>query len=126
MTLDYKSVWPNVPTKTYTPESFVEECLSPVKVGNRLLSTQHILGVPYVVSATPDEIAIEWQQIASHGRRAAGDDGKNPNSKIEEQSNARSFLLHKYSKIDGKWKLSFIKPTVIFSPGDVVSIFRPE
>ncbi|KAF5532843.1 NTF2 [Fusarium phyllophilum] len=123
MTLDYRSVWPEVPVKTYTPDSFVQECLSAEKLGNRLLSTQHMLGVPYIHSATSDEIAIEWQLIASHGRRGDGDD---TSSKIEEQCNARAFLLHKYSKIDGKWKISYIKPTVIYTPGDTAQIFRPE
>lgn len=123
--MDYASVWPGVPIKTYTPESFAAECLSSMKLGNRLLSTQHLLGVPYIESATPEEIVVQWQQIASHGRRFDNDKDSGRGSDIAEQCNARSFLQHTFSKIDGNWKISHIKPTVLFSP-DISRVFRPE
>jgi hypothetical protein len=58
----------------FTADAFVEEWLGPKHLGVKALATQHLLGVPYFKSVTEEEIVVEWQQMASHGRRIVGED----------------------------------------------------
>lgn len=38
-------------------------------LGLKPLVTQHLLDQPYFKSVTENEIVVQWQQLASHGRR---------------------------------------------------------
>lgn len=114
-------------TSQYTATEFADEWLSPQHLGLKPLATQHFLGLHYFKSVTETEVVVEWQQIASHGRRAAGEDFTNPMCKIEAESNHRSFMEHRFVKLEGKgWRIEGIRPSVIYQPGDFMDVRRAE
>lgn len=126
MTVDYSGVVPAWGRKLYARSDFVDAWLSAEHLGLKPLATQHLLGLHYFKSITENKIVVEWQQIASHGRRMAGEDFTSPMCKIEAESNHRTFMEHTFTKIDGQWKISVIKPSVLFTPGNFVEVRRPE
>ncbi|KAF7914303.1 uncharacterized protein EAF01_000709 [Botrytis porri] len=85
-----------------------------------------MLGAPYFKSVTNSEIIVEWQQLASHGRRVAGHDYNHPNCKIEETSDGRSYMQQMFVKVKGQWRISVIKPEVIYHTGDLMAVGRPD
>ena len=126
VTIDYSNVVPAWGEKHYAADDFVELWLSPEHLGLRPLATQHLLGLPLFKSVEDARVVVEWQIIASHGRRAPGEDATNPMARIEEESNHRGFLEHSFVRIDKGWKIQKIKPSVTFQPGDFMHVRRPE
>jgi len=108
----------------YTDTEFAKEWLSSKHLGLKPLATQHLLGQPYFKRVDPNEIIVEWQQLASHGRRA--DEIQDASAKITETSDGRSYMEHRFIKVDGKWKISGITPSLIYQTGDFARIRRPE
>ncbi|PVH83858.1 NTF2-like protein [Cadophora sp. DSE1049] len=125
-TTDYRGALKGVSKRQYTPEDFVDECLSPGLLGDPRVRTQHLLGLPYFKSVTEDKIVVEWQQIASHGLRATDSDPEDNNALIEYHVGVRSYLEHEYVKIDGKWKVAYITPSALYSPGEVSKVLGLE
>lgn len=123
MIVDYTSVVPAWGEKFYTSQEFANEWLSPEHLGNKALATQHLLAQPYFKSVTADEIVVQWQQLASHGRRSDRDSGR---KSIEETSDGRSWMEHKFVKIDGRWKIARITPELSYDTGDFMRVRRPE
>ena len=124
--VDYSGVVPEWGRKPYSAADFVAEWLSPKHLGLKPLATQHLLGMHYFKSVSPDEIVVEWQVIASHGRRAAGEDFAHPMCRIEAQSNHRSFVEHTFLKVEGQWRIGVIKPSILYAPGSFEEMRRPE
>jgi scytalone dehydratase len=112
--------------KNYEADDFVDLWLGPIHLGVKALATQHLLGAPYFKSVKEEEIVVEWQQLASHGRRAEGEDHTHPFCKIGEISDGRSWMQQTYVKIDGQWCIREIKPEVMYSTGDFLSVGRPD
>ena len=75
---------------------------------------------------TEDEIVVEYQQLASHARRAAGEDWSHPECKIEGDTDGKSYMQHTYVKVDGLWKISVIKATIHYRPGSLEHVNRPD
>ncbi|RYP65888.1 hypothetical protein DL771_008072 [Monosporascus sp. 5C6A] len=125
VTVDYSLLIPALKSKVYTADEYVATWLAPDRVGLNVLATQHLLGMPYVKSATTDEIVVEFQEVASHGRReACVDDAFG--GKIGETADGRGWVELRYVKIDGQWKISLIRPSIIYMAGDWERVRRPE
>lgn len=111
----------------FTADGFVEEWLGSKHLGVKALATQHLLGVPYFKSVTGDEIIVEWQQLASHGRRIDGEDFTSPMCKIGEVSDGRSWMQQTFVKVQGAgWRIKVIRPEVIYHTGNFEEIRRPD
>lgn len=115
--------WGRIP---YSAPVFVEKWLGPQHLGIRALATQHLLGIPYFKSVTETEIVVEWQQMASHGRREKGEDYANPMCKIGETSDGRGWMQQKFVRVEGKWKIQEIKPEVIYHTGNFRHVGRED
>jgi scytalone dehydratase len=111
---------------TFTADAFVDEWLGPTRLGVRALVTQHLLGIPYFKSVTADEIVVEWQQMASHGRRLKGEDYADPMCPIAEISDGRSWMEQTLIKVDGQWRIRVIKPEVLYHTGDFIAVGRRD
>lgn len=124
VTVDYTLIVSAWGQKEYTAHDFASEWLSPEHLGLKPLATQHLLAQPYFKSVEPDEIVVEWQQLASHGRR--GDERLDTSGSITETSDGRSYMEHQFVKIDGRWRITRITPSLIYQTGDFMHIRRPE
>lgn len=124
--VDYSKVMPSWGLMNFSSEAFVEEWLGSKHLGMKALATQHLLGTPYFKSVTSDEIIVEWQQLASHGRRTAGEDFASPMCRIGEISDGRSWMQQTLVKIKGAWRIRIIQPEVIYHTGDFKKIRRPD
>lgn len=124
--IDYTFVVPEWGQQNFAADDFVEAWLGPKKLGVKALTTQHLLGAPYFKSVTDSEIIVEWQQLASHARKVAGEDYSHPHCKIGETSDGRSYMQQTFVKVDGQWRISVIKPEVIYHTGDFKAVGRPD
>ncbi|KAF7945411.1 hypothetical protein EAE96_010185 [Botrytis aclada] len=124
--VDYTLVVPEWGQQNFTADAFVEEWLGPIKLGVKAIATQHLLGAPYFKSVTDSEIIVEWQQLASHARKVAGEDYNHPHCKIGETSDGRSYMQQTLVKVEGQWRISVIKPEVIYHTGDFRAVGRPD
>ncbi|KAM0160309.1 hypothetical protein ACHAQE_004681 [Botrytis cinerea] len=124
--VDYTFVVPEWGQQNFAADDFVEAWLGPKKLGVKALTTQHLLGAPYFKSVTDSEIIVEWQQLASHARKVAGEDYSHPHCKIGETSDGRSYMQQTFVKVDGQWRISVIKPEVIYHTGDFKAVGRPD
>lgn len=124
--IDYMGVMPAWGLMNFSADDFVAEWMGPKHLGVKALATQHLLGVPYFKSVTGDEIIVEWQQLASHGRRIPGEDFASPMCKIGEISDGRSWMQQTFVKIEGTWRIKVIRPEVIYHTGDFKEIGRPD
>lgn len=126
--VDYSLIVPEWGQKVYKAEAFAAEWLSEEHLGLKVLATQHLLAQPYFKSITDEEIVVQWQQLVSHGRREqALEGGVNAlNSKIVEESDHRSYMEHSFVKVEGKWKIQRITPSLIYAAGDIMRVRRPE
>ena len=124
---DYERVKPQWKSKTYTAEAFIDEWLGPNHLGSsKALITFHLLGVPYFTDVTPEKIVVNYQQLASHARRAAGGDWSHPQCEIEGDSDGKSWMEQTLVKIDGVWKISVIRPSIHYRPGSLEHVGRPD
>lgn len=124
---DYAAVRPQWTPKTYTAEGFIDEWLGPNHLGSsRALVTFHLLGMPYFTSVTGDEIVVNYQQLASHARRAAGEDWSSSQCKIEGDSDGKSWMEQTFIKVGGLWKISVIRPSIHYRPGSLEHVGRPD
>lgn len=126
VTVDYSFVVPQWGKRNFTADAFAEEWIDDKHLGVKALATQHLLGMPYFRSVAENEIVVEWQQLASHGRRIVGDDYASPMCKIGETSDGRSWMGQTLVKIDREWRISIIRPEVIYHTGDFLHIARPD
>ncbi|KAF4628321.1 hypothetical protein G7Y89_g9831 [Cudoniella acicularis] len=126
VTVDYSAVVPAWGLMHYRADDFVENWLSPKHLGVKALATQHLLGMPYFQLVTEDEIVVEWQQLASHGRRVVGEDFASPMCKIGESSDGRSWMRQTFVKVEGLWRISVIRPEVIYHTGDFRNVGRSD
>lgn len=124
--VDYSLVVPVWGQRAFTADAFVAEWLDAKHLGVKALATQHLLGIPYFKSVTDSQIVIEWQQMASHARRVRGEDFASPMCKVDETSDGRSWMQQTFVKVEGKWRISVIRPEVIYHTGDFVHIGRPD
>lgn len=75
---------------------------------------------------TDKEIVVEWQQLASHGRREQGTDYKNPMAKVVETSDGRSWMMQTLVKTEEGWRIAIVRPEVLYQTGDFRHIDRPD
>ncbi|KAJ5717068.1 hypothetical protein N7488_002714 [Penicillium malachiteum] len=122
--IDYTLIVPAWGSRTLAADDFVKEWLSEEHLGNKALATQHLLGQPYFKLVTDDEIIVQWQQLASHGRRE--NSALDSSNKISETSDGRSWMEHRFIKIDGKWKIAKITPSLSYQTGDFQRVRRAE
>jgi scytalone dehydratase len=113
--------------KHYKAGEFAKLWLSEEHLGLKPLVTQHLLAQPYFKKVTADEIIVEWQQLASHGRlQDAGDGARDATTeRISETSDGRSHMENRFVRIDGLWKIATIKPSTLYHTGDFMRIRRP-
>lgn len=115
-------------TKQYTAAEFAALWLSEEHLGIKHLVTQHLLAQPYFKSVTADEIVVEWQQLASHGRRQADEGSARDASaeRITETSDGRSYMQHLFVRVGERWKIAGITPSLLYQTGDFMRIRRAE
>ncbi|KAJ5786288.1 NTF2-like protein [Penicillium pulvis] len=114
--VDYRLVSTTIPMKVCGPEELIAEFLSPELLGNKNLLTQHLLGQPYFKSVSKDEIVVEWQQIAGHGRWMEG--SHTLKKQVDKTSDGKSYMEQRYIKVDGCWKLAGLKPSLLYEIGE--------
>lgn len=118
--VDYRLISATIPNKTYKQIDFVNEFLSPEHLGRQTLLTQHLLGQPYFKSVSEDEIIVEWQQIAGHGRWIQG---SHPLKKqVDRTSDGKSYMEQKLIKINGDWKITGLKPSLLYEIGEFTEL----
>lgn len=122
--VDYRVVSDAIPNKTYTREEFIAGFLSPERLGNEKLLTQHLLGQGYFKSVSASEIVVEWQQIAGHGRWI---DGSPPSKKqVDRTCDGKSYMEQRYTKIDGYWKIAGLKPSLLYGVGELEDLVAEQ
>ncbi|KAL1895031.1 hypothetical protein Sste5346_005451 [Sporothrix stenoceras] len=114
--VDYRLVTETIPNKTYNSDEFIAEFLSPNLLGNEKLLTQHFLGQCYVKSASKDEIVVEWQQVAGHGRWIEGSNSLK--KQVDKTNDGKSYMQQRYTKLNGRWKITGLKPSILYEIGD--------
>lgn len=62
---------------------------------------------------------MQWQQLASHGRKDGSDE-------IKETSDGRSYMEHRFLRIEGAWKIESITPSLLYTTGNFTRIRRPD
>ncbi|KAH8674119.1 Scytalone dehydratase [Xylariales sp. PMI_506] len=123
--VDYSLIVPAWGVKHYTGDEFATLWLSEEHLGLKPLASQHFLGQPYFKSVSAEEIVVEWQQIAAHGRRE-GEARDAVSNKIVETSDGHSHMQHRFIKVEGRWKIAGITPSLIYQTGDFMHIRRAE
>ncbi|KAK8120804.1 hypothetical protein PG999_004924 [Apiospora kogelbergensis] len=116
---DYAAVNPAWTARTFTAAAFVDEWLGPAHLGIESTVTHHQLGAPYFKSVTPEAIVVEWQQLAGHAKRMAGEDFASPLCKVGAISEGKSWMEHTFIKVDGRWKISVVRPTIHYRVGSL-------
>jgi len=64
--------------------------------------------------------------MASHGRRVEGEDFASPMCKIGETSDGRSWMQQTFVRVDGAWRVTVIKPEVLYHTGNFRQVGRPD
>ncbi|KAL2784223.1 NTF2-like protein [Aspergillus keveii] len=123
VTVDYSLIVPAWGCKIYTGEAFASAWTATELLGNPILATQHLLGQPYFTSVSEAVITVQWQQLASHARWEG--DARGAGGKVGESSDGRSFMEQEFRKVDGKWKIAAITPSLLYYTGDFTRILRP-
>ncbi|KAJ0417660.1 NTF2-like protein [Aspergillus carlsbadensis] len=123
VTVDYSLVVPAWGRKNYAAEAFASAWLAPEGLGNPVLATQHLLGQPYFTSISDSAITVQWQQLASHARWEG--EARGAAGKVGESSDGRSFMEQEFRKVDGKWKIAAITPSLLYHTGDFTRVRRP-
>ncbi|KAF2665098.1 NTF2-like protein [Microthyrium microscopicum] len=130
VSIDYTQIVAAWGLKTYSANEFADLWLSAEHLGLTPLATQHLLATPYFKKVTEEEIVVQWQQLASHGRRREprkeGEEAKEGEEEIVETSDGRSYMEHQYVKVEGLWKIAKITPSLLYTTGDFMRIRRPE
>ncbi|KAL3484163.1 NTF2-like protein [Aspergillus germanicus] len=124
VTVDYSLIVPAWGRKTYKGEAFASAWTAMEMLGNPVLATQHLLGQPYFTSVSEATITVQWQQLASHARWES--DARGVGGTVRESSNGRSFMEQEFRKVDGKWKIAAITPSVLYTTGDFTRVRRPD
>ncbi|KAJ5522645.1 scytalone dehydratase [Penicillium frequentans] len=123
VTVDYTLIVSGWGREEYTAHELASKWLSAEHLGLKPLATQHLLAQPYFKYVGEGEIVVEWQQLASHGRR--DDEHRDTSGSITETSDGRTYMEHQFVKVDGKWKIARITPSLIYQTGDFMHIRRP-
>ncbi|KAH7118082.1 Scytalone dehydratase [Dactylonectria estremocensis] len=128
VTVDYTLIVPAWGTKQYIAAEFAALWLSEELLGLKPLVTQHLLAQPYFKTVTADEIVVEWQQLASHGRLQAhnGSARDASTARITETSDGRSYMQHRFIRVGDRWKIAGITPSLLYQTGDFMRIRRAE
>ncbi|KAL5586837.1 hypothetical protein ACKLNR_015085 [Fusarium oxysporum f. sp. zingiberi] len=128
VSVDYTLIVPAWGIKQYKAAEFAALWLSEEHLGLKPLVTQHLLAQPYFKKVTADEIVVEWQQLASHGRLQADGGGARDASaaRINETSDGRSHMQHQFVRVGGLWKIATITPSLLYQTGDFMRIRRPD
>ncbi|KAE8155178.1 NTF2-like protein [Aspergillus avenaceus] len=122
VTADYSNISRALGCKTYSKEDFIATFLSPHALGKKDLLTQHLLGQPYFVDVTADEIVVEWQQVAGHGKAIR--DGEELSKRTSVTSDGRSYMRQVFGRVDGGWRIKALKPSLLFETGDFKEVTK--
>ncbi|KAF5693096.1 scytalone dehydratase [Fusarium globosum] len=115
--VDYSAVR-GKPGETMSAQDFVSMISDAKFLGNPLILTQHFIGASKYEQLA-ETMATGLHQIrAAHQRYSASD--KNI---VEAKGHGHATMLHTYRKIEGKWKIAGIKPTVYWNEFDFDQIF---
>ncbi|KAK7960660.1 hypothetical protein PG988_011874 [Apiospora saccharicola] len=87
--------------RTFTAAAFADEWLGPAHLGLASTATHHQLGAPYFKS------------------RLAGEDFESPLCKVGAVSGGKSWMEHTFVKVDGRWKISVVRPTIHYRVGSL-------
>ena len=110
--------------------AYVAMMSGPNALGNPLVATQHILGLPSFERTAEDEITGTLQVRAHHLRFASDGCGdvngfdKGTGRKVLASATGHAMLKHFYKRTkEGTWKLAGLQPTVLFNDGDLKALF---
>jgi scytalone dehydratase len=85
---------------------YLEMMKSPMFLGDPLIRTQHLMG------ASRYERISDNEAVGHHQIRAAHQRYKPDGVTVENRGHGHSFVKHWYTKVDGEWKLSGLRPEV--------------
>ncbi|CAK7204888.1 hypothetical protein SEUCBS139899_007650 [Sporothrix eucalyptigena] len=114
--VDYRLITETIPIRTYTPDEFIAEFLSPKLLGNEKLLTQHFLGQCYIKSASRDEIVVVWQQNAGHGRWI--EDSDPLRKQVDKTNDGKSYMQQRFTNLEGRWKITGLRPSLLYEIGN--------
>ena len=116
MTIDY-SIVGHKRIDDVPAQEFIAMMNSPAFLGDPLVRTQHLMGAQKFVRTSETEVVGHHQIRAAHQRYKA--DGKT----VENRGHGHSFVQHWYSKVNGVWKLSGLRPKIYWNEHDFDKIF---
>lgn len=128
--IDYTSVmgpshlFPSMPAPSY-----VAMMSSPTTLGHPLVATQHLLGTPTFTRTSADEITGVFQARAHHVRYSSDGEGdaegyaKGMGRRVLAVATGYAMIQHFYCRTEGGWKLSGLRPEVLFNEGDLKELF---
>lgn len=100
-------------------EEFVGMVSSEAFVGDPLVDTQHFVGASRFNRVSEDKVQGLHQLRAAHQRYTELD-----KKKVEAKGHGHAVIRHDYQKIDGKWLLAGLRPTVRWNEYDFEKIFK--
>lgn len=112
--------------------AYVTMMSSPSTLGHPLVATQHLLGAPTFARTDADAITGTFQVRAHHVRFSSdgqGDVGgyaKGRGRRVLAVATGYAVIQHFYARTEAGWKLSGLKPEVLFDEGDLKGLFAWE
>jgi scytalone dehydratase len=88
-------------------------------VGDPLVDTQHLVGASRFIQVSENEIQGFHQLRAAHQRYTSPE-----KKQVEAKGHGHALIRHDYEKIDGKWLLAGLRPTVRWNEYDFGKVFK--
>ncbi|GES64664.1 scytalone dehydratase [Aspergillus terreus] len=105
--------------KVVSRDEFVDIVSSENFVGDPLVDTQHLVGASRFTRASEDEVQGFHQIRAAHQRYTSPD-----KTQVEAKGHGHALIRHDYKRMDGKWLLAGLRPTVRWNEYDFEKIFK--
>ncbi|KAF3036168.1 hypothetical protein E8E12_003883 [Didymella heteroderae] len=128
--INYTSVMgPSHLFPSMSSSSYVTMMSSPSTLGHPLVATQHFLSTPSFTRTSEDEITGTYQLRAHHVRFSSDDQGdidgyaKGRGRKVLAVATGYAVIQHFYRRTGEGWKLSGLRPEVLFDDGDLKGLF---
>lgn len=109
--------------------SYVAMMSAPTALGHPLVATQHLLSAPTFTRTSADEITGTFQARAHHVRFSSNGEGdeegfaKGRGRRVLAVATGYAVIRHFYRRTEGGWKLSGLRPEVLFDEGDLKGLF---
>lgn len=89
-------------------------------IGEKKLKTQHLMGAKKWTVLEDGSVEIWHQMRVAHQRYA--DDAL---TTVVNKGHAHGFVIHKYRKFDGTWKIEGVRPQLEWTEYDLFGTLNP-